>query len=105
MIDKATSKRSLLDITLEEAIEVIKLGKGYVEGINYQLKIGKDFWNHDAAKLYYVEGKEEGLAVTFSDSKNAVRLYQGNTCYGTLHDIIKFLEERGFDLEAANAKD
>ena len=103
-----TEKRKLLDITLEEAVEVLKLGEGYFEDTLYQLRVreGRD---KEFAQLYYeyddrvVEKKEiEVIVANFGDDENAVNLCKGNDYYRTMYRIVKFLEEQGFDLETAN---
>jgi hypothetical protein len=103
------TKRSLVDITLEEAVEVLKLGEGFYEGIPYQLRINplNRFPDKDRkfAQLYHVYKQEETIDVNFSDTKNAVHLCRGNEYYRTHYRIVKYLEKQGFDLEAANERD
>tara|TARA_Y100000310_G_C20656646_1_gene802304 strand:+ start:629 stop:937 length:309 start_codon:yes stop_codon:yes gene_type:complete len=98
-----TESRKLVDITLEEAVEVMVLGEGFQEGAEYQLRVrtsavgGKKF-----AQLFYVWDEDESIAANFSDNKDAVSLCQGNKYYRTHYRIIKFLEGRGFDLATAD---
>ena len=93
--------RTLLDNTLEEAVEVMKLGENYDSRRNYQLRKRRNCQDIDFAQLFYLEGKEEKIAANFSDTKNAVHLCQGNTYYRTMYSIIKYLGRRGFDLDSA----
>ena len=104
------AKRKLVDITLDEAIHVLKLGEGHQSGLSYKLRVKNSSHNQDKkfAQLYYIsqrigENKEsEGISVNFSDDENAVVLCQGNKYYRTHYKIIKYLESKGFDLESAN---
>ena len=111
MPEKDRSKRSLVDITLAEAVEVLRLGEGFYEGNNYQLRIKplNHFFDKDRkfAQLYFVtaQSHEEVICVNFSDDKNAVHLCQGNEYYRTHYRIVKYLEGRGFDLETADKCD
>lgn len=102
-------KRKLVDITLEEAVEVMKLGEGFDEGVNYQLRKGINPQNIQFAQLYYhwINEKrinEEIIAANFSDTKDAVILCHGNKYYRTHYRIIKYLEKRGFGLESADSR-
>lgn len=103
------TKRSLADITRDEAIEVLKLGEGFYEGNNYQLRVKSldRFSDRDRkfAQLYHVYKGEETIDVNFSDDENAVHLCQGNEYYRTYYRIVKYLEKQGFDLEAADQID
>lgn len=103
------TKRSLVDITRDEAIEVLKLGEGFYEGNNYQLRVKPldHFTDKDRkfAQLYHVYKREEIIDVNFSDDENAVHLCQGNEYYRTHYRIIRYLEKQGFDLESADKRD
>lgn len=104
MAEKTIPKRNLVDITLEEAIKVIQLGEGYSKSMNYQLRRKTNPFGEKFAQLYYVYDNEESIAANFSDTKDAVKLCDGNEYYRTYYRIIKFLEERGFDLESNNSR-
>jgi len=114
---KSKIKRSLVDITLSEAIQVMKLGEGYDEDMHYRLRKKENCQGLKFAQLYYVPDHKgtfcrlgpmcdhkETIAANFSDSKDAVTLWRGNEYYRTFYRITKYLEERGFDLESANKK-
>lgn len=100
---KSKSNRSLVDITLEEAMRVMDLGEGFRENTIYKLRTKIDTFGEPFAQLYFIEDNHEKIAANFSDDKNAVSLCQGNTYYRTIYRVVKYLEKRGFDLKKANS--
>jgi len=110
MTEATKTKRKLVDITLEEAIEVLRFGEGYSERTQYSIRT-KTIQDLTFRQLCSVDPAMRGtpagetVVANFSDSKNAIRLHQGNEYYRTHFRIIKYLEGRGFDLEAANSLD
>jgi hypothetical protein len=98
-------KRKLVDITLEEATEVLRLGEGFYAGNNYQIRKRNDIWGEPFAQLFFDYDNQEHIAANFGDHKNAVSIFIGNTYYRTMYRIVKYLEKQGFDLESANKKD
>jgi len=111
MGDEDKPKRKLVDITLEEAIEVMRLGERYYHypRVTYQLRRKTNTLGITFAQLFCVfeegEQKRELIAANFSDTENAVTLCQGAQHYRTYYRIIKFLESKGFDLESADSRD
>ena len=101
---KPTTRSLAHDITLEEAIEVLKLGEGYEKEQTYQLRRKKNFQQVEFSQLYYVYtpyGKnqpEEQICVNFSDEENSVSLCRGNHYFRTHYRITKYLEQQGFNL-------
>ncbi len=104
MGDESKSKRSLVDITLDEAVRVLELGEGIHQKMRYQLRTKSDPFDKPFAQLFYILDHGEYIAVNFSDSKDAVKLCHGNLYYRTHYRIIKYLEGRGFDLVSADSK-
>ncbi len=96
--------RKLVDITLEEAVEVMKLGEGYHASASYQLRRKTNVQELDFAQLYYEYEGEEHISANFSDSPNAVSLCHGNTYYRTMYRVVEYLESRGFDLASADGQ-
>ena len=102
MAEKQEGKRKLVDITLEEAVRVLELGEGLHKDTNYQLRTRTNTFDETFAQLFYVFGEEEHITANFSDLEDAVILVDGNSFYRTCYKIIKYLEERGFDLSSAD---
>ncbi|MBU2612423.1 MAG: hypothetical protein KKB62_01740 [Nanoarchaeota archaeon] len=102
--------KKLVDITLEEAINVLRLGEGYQKGVHYHLRVknsvqdkGKKF-----AQLFYRhkgrrdDEERDYISVNFCDEENAVTLCEGNKYYRTHYRITKYLEGQGFNLKSAD---
>ncbi len=104
MGEKLNTKRKLVDITLDEALRVIEMGEGFHQNMNYQLRTRNNPFDERFAQLFYVWNGEDHIAANFSDTKNAVILCDGNSYYRTHYRIVKYLEERGFDLASADKK-
>ena len=102
MEEKQNHKKKLVDITLEEAVMVIHLGEGFCESESYQLRIKTNPFDEKFAQLFYVRNNIEHVAANFSDTKDAVMLADGDSCYRTFYRIIRYLEGRGFDLVSAD---
>ncbi|MBD3310852.1 hypothetical protein GF351_06560 [Candidatus Woesearchaeota archaeon] len=102
MSNESNPKRSLVDITLDEAVRVLELGEGLHQNMNYQLRTKTNPLDEKFAQLYYVWDNEEHISANFSDTKNAVSLCDGNSYYRTHYRIVKYLEERGFNLASAD---
>ncbi len=96
--------RKLVDITLDEAVQVIRLGEGHSENIRYKLRRKENPFRENFTQLFYKDSKGEVIAANFFDGKDAVTLCQGNSYYRTFYGIVKYLEKQGFDLESANCK-
>ena len=96
-------KRSLVDITLEEATMVAGLGEGYLGDAEVLLRVKGDPLGKEFAQLYYIRDGRDIIVANFFDTNDAVRLVVGNKYYRTFYRIIKYLEERGFDLESADS--
>lgn len=100
----SAKKRTLLDITLEEAIEVIKLGGGFSPNVDYKLRKGKNPFGEPFMQLYYMVNShtsrpEETIAANFTDDENGVSLCEGNKYFRTLHRIVRYLDKRGIALK------
>lgn len=98
--------RKLIDITMDEVIQLLKLGEGWHPNTDYKMKVvgGNSFASPERwVRVYYEWANEEKIVMNISDSKNAISICIGNTYYRTIYRIVKYLQERGFDLEAANA--
>jgi len=68
--------RKLVDITLDEAIQVLKFGEGYQKGVTYLLRKKINPFDKKFAQLYYRDkrpGEEESdyISVNFSDDEDA----------------------------------
>lgn len=105
MSERENHKRSLVDITLEEASMVAELGEGYLGDVQVRLRVIENPWGKGLTQLYYIQKGRDIIVVNFYDTKDAVRLAVGNRCYRTFYRIIKYLEGRGFDLESADSSD
>ncbi|MBI2045118.1 hypothetical protein HYT23_03605 [Candidatus Pacearchaeota archaeon] len=70
--------------------------------MNYLLRTRTNPFGEKFAQLFYVWSNQEHVAANFSDDKNAVSLCHGNSYYRKHYRIIKYLEERGFDLADAD---
>ncbi len=92
--------RKLVDITLEEAVEVLKLGEGFQEGVEYQLRVKTSPQEVRFAQLFYVWDEDDRIAANFSDQVDAVTLFEGNNYFRTFPRIVRYLDVRGFDLES-----
>lgn len=104
MSERENPKRSLVDITLEEATMIAELGEGYLGDVQVQLRVKEDSLGKEFAQLYYIHDGRDIIVANFFDTKDAVRLVVGDKYYRTFYRIIKYLEERGFDLESADSK-
>jgi hypothetical protein len=102
MSDESNPKRSLVNITLDEAVKVLELGGGLHLNMNYQLRTKTNPFEEKFVQLFYVLDNKEHIAANFSDTKNAVSLFDGNSYYRTHYRIVKYLEDRGFDLVSAD---
>lgn len=105
------AKRRLVDITFDEAVEIVKLAEvfpgewraGLKEELKLERRKGGFSGEYPFAQLTYnPEGHSSKVVVNFSDDKNAVSLYMGNRYYRTFYRIIRYLEQRGFDLKRAD---
>ena len=101
------NKRKLTDITLEEAVEVIRLADKYHQGVSYEITNKKDPFGDPFVQLYYLQsdGKHlsERISANFSHDKDSVSICEGNTFFRNHYKIIKYLENRGFDLASASS--
>ncbi len=104
MDNQSNPQRKLIDITLDEAVRVLELGEGLHQNMNYRLRTKTNPFGEKFAQLFYVWDHQEHITANFSDTKNAVRLCDGNLYYRTHYQIVKYLEERGFDLVSADRK-
>lgn len=101
--------RKLSEITLEEAIDILKICKGFEEhrAKDYKLKIEKGFSEEGKrAKLHHFEDGsgadmlfDESSGVIFCENTSIVGDY-----YINYYRAIKYLEKKGFDLEDVNKK-
>jgi len=95
-------KRNLLDITLEEVIEVLKLGDSWFSNIEYKIKkIKRDHANIDGVyeewiRVYFERDGEPHIIMNISHNKNVINLCKGNTFYRNIYRIVKYLEDRNF---------
>lgn len=105
MSERENPKRSLVDITLEEATMVAQLGEGYLGKVQLLLRVQEDPGREDFAQLYYIHKESEIIVANFSDDSHGVTLCVGDSCYKIFYRIIKYLEGRGFDLESADSSD
>ena len=101
--------RKLVDITLDEAIQVLKFGEGYQKGVTYLLRKKINPFDKKFAQLYYRDkrpGEEESdyISVNFSDDEDAVTLCEVNNYYRTHYRIIKYLEKQEFNLKSADKR-
>ncbi len=105
-VTKESTGRKLVDITMEEIIQLLKLSEGWSSGLEYKMKImnrssmaSPEKW----VRVYYEWEGEEHVVMNISDGENAISIYKGNTYYRTVYRVVKYLERRGFDLQAADA--
>lgn len=98
--------RKLIDITIEEVIQLLRLSEGWHPNTDYKMKIveGNSLASRERwVRVYYEWDNEEKIVMNISDTKNAISICSGNTYYRTIYRIVKYLQDRGFDLEAANS--
>lgn len=98
--------RKLIDISIEEVIQLLKFSESYHPDTQYKMKIMTDtsfIEKRQWVRVYYEYDNEEKVVMNISDTKDAIIICQGNTYYRTIYRIVKYLQDRGFDLEAANA--
>jgi hypothetical protein len=102
--------RKLVDITFEEAVEVARLGEVPIDPVWFEFRRERNKEDSsiiDFSQVYHVKDGDHISIVSFSDTPNAVK-FGGNgeiISYKTMYRIIKYLERRGFDLEAADRED
>lgn len=103
-------KRKLVDITYEEAMTVSRFTRGHPSSIAsmasdwFNLRRKTDSSGIEYAQLIYFYDGDERMLVSFSDTKDAI-LFSSYESYSTFYRVIKYLESRGFDLEAAASRD
>jgi len=100
VVSSFMGERKLVDITLDEAVEVLRLAEIHEESAEYELRLKVNARLGDFAQLSYELDGDRHTAANFSDTENAVILYAGIGSFGTHHKIIRYLDERGFDLES-----
>ena len=102
-------KRKLIDISMEEVIVILKLSEGWQQNTDYKMKVmygSSDAFNVSPKqwiRVYYEWEGEERIVMNISDTKDAIDIISGNKYYRTIYRIVKYLQERGFDLDGANA--
>lgn len=101
-------KRKLIDISMEEVIVILKLSEGWQQNTDYKMKVmygSSDAFNVSPKqwiRVYYEWEDEERIVMNISDTKDAIDIISGNRYYRTIYRIVKYLQNRGFDLDGAN---
>ncbi|HYD03851.1 MAG TPA: hypothetical protein VEC16_06165 [Alphaproteobacteria bacterium] len=98
-----TGQRSLLTITLEEAIEAIKIADGIYEDTQrkYHIKKTIDLKGTPFIQLYYVinGSSDRHVVAAFSDSHDVVAIKKGN--FRKEGEVHTYLIEKGFNVIGA----
>lgn len=109
LLDKQSAYRSLAkDITLEEAIEILKLGEGYLKTHQGDYKLRRETKNdYSWSEIYYTYQPEQGnpqevRCASFTDNINSVTLFKGNKEFRTFLRIIRYLEQQNFKMPPLN---
>ena len=109
---KKRNRRKLLDITLEEVIEVLKLAGQHNDFYKYSLKVMSDTPRSDGKMRKWVRVEYQyispftsktstDIVLNIADNNRLLQFMSDISRMGTIYKVIKYLEQREFDLESA----